>query len=268
MRFKDKVAVVTGGARGIGEAVSLGLAAEGAIVIIVDVLGPEANDTANRIRESGSEASSFVIDVTKSEQVNKMVEAVINAYGSIDVLVNCAGIIIASPIIDCQEEDWDRVLDVNLKGIFLCSQAVGKQMIKQKRGSIVNISSTGGISPSFGLSAYSVSKAGVSMLTRLMAIEWAAYNIRVNAVCPGPIATYVLDRAYLDPVKRAAREVSIPLGRFGKPEEVAKAILFLASDDAGYITAENLLIDGGADSSTTLLVDVIKQQMMEKSLKI
>lgn len=265
MRFKGKVAVVTGGARGIGEAVSLGLAREGAIVNIIDVLETEANDTVNKIRENGGEARSFIVDVSKSDQVNKMAEEVIKAYGSIDILANCAGIIIASPIIDCKEEDWDKVLNVNLKGIFLSSQAVGKQMIKQKKGSIVNISSTGGISPSFGLSAYSISKAGVSMLTRLMAIEWAAYNIRVNAVCPGPIATYVLDRAYEDPVKRAAREASIPLNRFGTTEEVANAILFLASDESGYITAENLLVDGGADSSTTLLVDVIKQKMLEKS---
>jgi len=265
MRFKGKVAVVTGGARGIGEAVSLSLAREGAIVNIVDVLESEANDIVNKIRENGGEACSFIVDVSNSDQVNKMVDEVVKANGSIDILVNCAGILIASPIIDCKEEDWDKVLNINLKGIFLCCQAVAKQMIRQKRGAIVNISSTGGISPSFGLSAYSISKAGVSMLTRLMAIEWAAYNIRVNAVCPGPIATYVLDRAYEDPVKRAAREASIPLNRFGTTEEVANAILFLASDEAGYITAENLLIDGGADSSTTLLVDVIKQQMMEKS---
>ncbi|MCG9967729.1 SDR family oxidoreductase [Pelotomaculum terephthalicicum JT] len=264
MRFKGKVAVVTGGARGIGEAVTLGLAREGAVVNIVDVLETESNDIVNKIRENGGEGRSFIVDVTKSDQVNKMVEEVIGAYGSIDILVNCAGILIASPIIDCKEEDWDKVLSINLKGIFLSSQAVGKQMIKQRRGSIVNISSTGGISPSFGLSAYSISKAGVSMLTRLMAIEWAAYNIRVNAVCPGPIATYVLDRAYEDPVKRVAREASIPLNRFGTTEEVANAILFLASDEAGYITAENLLVDGGADSSTTLLVDVIKQKMLEK----
>jgi len=265
MRFKGKVAVVTGGARGIGETVSLGLAREGAIVNIVDVLDSEANETVNKIKENGGDARSFIVDVSNSEEVNKMVEEVVKANGSIDILANCAGILTASPIIDCKEEDWDKVLSINLKGIFLSSQAVGKQMIKQRRGSIVNISSTGGISPSFGLSAYSISKAGVSMLTRLMAIEWAAYNIRVNAVCPGPIATYVLDRAYEDPVKRAAREASIPLNRFGTTEEVANAILFLASDEAGYITAENLLVDGGADSSTTLLVDVIKQKMLEKS---
>ncbi|MCL2336898.1 MAG: SDR family oxidoreductase [Firmicutes bacterium] len=265
MRFKEKVAVVTGGARGIGKAVALQLAREGAMVNIIDTLASELTDVVNQINANGAEARGFIVDVSKSSQVKEMAEEVISVYGRIDTLINCAGILIASPIIDCKEEDWDKVLNINLKGIFLCSQAVGKHMINQKSGSIVNISSTGGISPSVGLSAYSTSKAGVSMLTRQMAMEWAGYNIRVNAVCPGPIATHVLDRAYEEPVKRAARAASIPLNRFGTPEEVAKAILFLASDEASYITAENLLVDGGSDSSVTYLVEVIKQKMMAEA---
>ena len=186
-----------------------------------------------------------------------MVRDVLKIFGRIDGLVNVAGIFMKSPIEEVSEQDWDRVIAVNLKGTFLCSQAVGREMIKQGGGSIVNFASVAGHTPQIYSGAYSPSKAGVVLLTKIMAVEWAKYNIRVNAVSPGPIVTPMTDSIYNTETLRKARTRSIPMNRFGNPEEVAKAVVFLVSDESSYVTGHALSIDGGSLDSMFYLVGLL-----------
>jgi NAD(P)-dependent dehydrogenase (short-subunit alcohol dehydrogenase family) len=174
-----------------------------------------------------------------------MVDQVVDAFGRIDILVNNAGISHVLPAEDHTEEIWDAIIDTNLKGAFLCAQAVGRQMIKQKRGTIVNMSSQAGTIGLLNHVAYCASKAGIDLLTKVLAIEWAPHNIRVNAVAPTAISTPMTDKVFADPEVRAGVTSKIPLGRFGNPEEVAGAVIFLASEASSMITGHILLVDGG-----------------------
>lgn len=253
MMLKDKVAIITGASRGIGKAIAKVLAREGAIVILI-ARSDKVYDTAKEINALGHKAFAFKADVADFDQIDETVKKVLNKFGKIDILVNNAGIYPSMPLIDMTEEFWDKILAINLKGVFNCTKAVLPSMIKQRRGKIVNISSVTGPMVSIpGMTAYSASKGGVSGFTRALALEVAQYNINVNAVCPGYIDTpgvrEKMRKSGLSPseIEERIRRLSqsVPLRRLGKPEEVAELVLFLVSDKSDYITGVEIVIDGG-----------------------
>jgi len=256
MKLKGKTAIVTGASQGIGKGIALELADAGANVVINYNNNKEA---ATKVREeiNNLKRNAIIVkaDVSKQDEVKHLVEEAINKYHKIDILVNNAGIFIGGPIENLKEQDWERVIDVNLKGVFLCCQAVGKNMISNKSGgSIINIASISGSMPEINLGAYTPSKAGVIGLTRLLAIEWAKYNIRVNSISPGPIMTALQRKAYNTVDLLNARNNAIPMQRHGKPEEIGKLAVFLAYDDSSFITGEDIKADGGSINSLFYLV--------------
>ena len=251
-RLEGKVAIVTGAARGIGKEIATALAKEGANLALCDLDIERLEKHSIKLEEEyGLKALPFKVDVSKSDQILAMVEEVVKRFGKIDILVNNAGIAIKKRFLDISEKEWNEVIDVNLKGVFLFSQAVAKRMIEGKiRGSIVNISSIAGIIAYGPAGApYSASKAGVNILTKHMAYELAPFGIRVNAIAPGIVETELSKSGLKNEVSRASRLKRIPLGRIGKPEDVARAVVFLASDESSYITGEVLVVDGGMISA-------------------
>jgi len=257
MKLQGKVAIVTGSGRGIGKAISLEFARQGADVVVNAHRDIKAIfETAEEIRSLGRKSLPIVADVSNNEDVKKLVSETIKQFGKIDILVNNAGIMRSAPIEQLSEDDWDSVMNINLKGTFLCSKYVSQQMIKQKSGVIINIASIAGLIPEIFAGAYSPSKAGLINLTQLLALEWAKYNIRVNAICPGSIETAMTDAEWPGK-KREARIKAIPLNRFGKPEEVAKTAVFLACDDSSYMTGHALVMDGGSSISMYYLVHLL-----------
>jgi NAD(P)-dependent dehydrogenase (short-subunit alcohol dehydrogenase family) len=263
MKLEGKVVIVTGSSQGIGSGIALKFAEEGADVLVNyhknKIL---AEDVAAKIRRLGCKALTFKADVSYKTDVNRMVQTALDKFGRIDILVNNAGIFIGGGIADLNEDVWDRVMAVNLKGVFLCCQAIGNYMIANKvKGSIINIASISGRLPELNGNAYSPSKAGVISLSALLAVEWAKYGIRVNALSPGPVMTPLQQKIYSTPALLAARNRGIPMNRHGRPEEIGKAAVFLASDDSSYVTGENLSVDGG---SLVSMYDLI-HQLAEKS---
>ena len=244
MRLKDTVALITGGARGIGATTAFLFAEEGAKVGIVDLREEDLKRTKAQAKEKGFELKIFVGDVSKKDQIEKVIRQLVEEFGRIDVLVNNAGIAISRPFLEKSVEDWKKTLEVNLIGVFLCSQAAARYMLKQKSGKIINISSIRGIDHCGreGIMDYSASKAAVISLTKTMAKELAPY-INVNTVAPGHTNTEMI-KSLPEEVKRNMIEGSY-LKRLAEPEEIAKAILFLASNDADFITGQLLLVDGG-----------------------
>jgi len=243
MRLKDKVALITGGARGIGRAIALCFAKEGAGIVIWDVNIQEAEKTCQDIQALGSKAFAQAVDVTDYEKVEEAANKILDKYGKVDILVNNAGIAKDNILLRMTEAEWDAVLDVNLKGTFNCTKAVSKAMLKQRFGRIINIASIIGIIGNVGQANYSASKAGIIALTKTTAKELASRNINVNAVAPGFIQTDMTAKLPKD-VKEKMRGV-IPAGRFGSPDDVAGACLFLAAEEAGYITGQTIVVDGG-----------------------
>jgi len=256
MKLDGKVAIITGSGQGIGRTISLVFAREGAKIVLNDVNINTLAKTAEEIRSLGREVLPIRADVSNGNDAKEMVNKSIKKFGRIDILVNNAGIMRNAPIEQLSEDDWDAVMNVNLKGVFLCSKYVGQQMIKQKSGVLINIASIAGLNPQIHAGAYSVSKAGVISLTELLAMEWATHSIRVNAICPGPTKTTLFDSCWSGE-RREARKKAIPIGRFGEPEDIAKAALFLASDDASYLTGHTLVVDGGSSKCLYHLVDQI-----------
>lgn len=242
--LSGKVAIVTGGSRGIGRAVSLALADAGADVAVVYAGNRQkAEETMAEIEQRGRRGAMIQADVSRADQVDSAVKQVLDTFGRIDILVNNAGITRDNLVLRMKEEDWDRVIDTNLKGTFLFSKAVIRTMMKQRFGRIINISSVVGVSGNQGQANYVAAKAGVIGMTKAMARELASRGITVNAVAPGFIETDMT--AVLGEEVRNQIMNQIPLARFGSPKDVAAAVRFLASDDASYITGQTLHVDGG-----------------------
>ncbi|MEW6274706.1 MAG: glucose 1-dehydrogenase [Bacillota bacterium] len=243
--LNGKTALVTGSSRGIGRAMALGLAHFGADIIVVSRNYDECEKTAAEIRQLGKKALSVKCNVTRKSDVEELVAKAVQEFGKIDVLVNNAGTNIRKLLVDYAEEDWDKVLNTNLKGIFLVGQAVARQMIAQRSGKIINISSIlGGI----GLPnqcAYASSKGGINQLTKVMALELAPYNINVNAIAPAYINTPMVQAWLADPTRYAEIVGSTALGRVGEPADLIGPVVFLASDASNYITGHILYVDGG-----------------------
>ncbi len=240
-RFEGKVAIVTGGARGIGGATVARLAAEGARVMAADVTEP-----ARAI-----ENTSFVrTDVASSGEVSDMVAATVQLWGRLDILVNNAGVGFLANTVDTAEEDWDRVFAINTRAIYLGCKAAIPEMRKSGGGAIVNVASISGLAGDYGMAAYNASKGAVVNYTRSLAVDGAAEGIRVNAVCPGLVATDMANAALADPLDREFWFERIPLGRAADPAELASVIAFLASDDASYVTGAIIAADGGASAHT------------------
>ena len=241
--LENKIALVTGAARGIGQAIALQLAADGADLALCDVKAEWLDDTAAKVKALGRRVETYAMDVANGAAVGEAVAKILADFGRIDVLVNNAGITRDTLLIRMTEEDWDAVLDINLKGAFLVTKAVVKSMMKQRSGAIVNIASVVGIMGNPGQANYTASKAGLIALTKTTAKEMGSRNVRVNAVAPGFIRTAMTDKLAA-PVKDAMLKM-VPLGRLGEPEDVAKAVAFLASDAAAYVNGQTLAVCGG-----------------------
>lgn len=239
----NKIAIVTGAARGIGAKISERFAEEGARIVVVDIDPTLAENQAKALSENGAEAAAYVVDVSNTEAVKELVTEVVKRFGKVDILVNNAGITRDGLLLTMSERDWDAVIAVNLKSVFNFTKAIARPMIKQKCGSIINISSVVGLIGNAGQFNYASSKAGVIGATKSAAKELAARNIRVNAIAPGYIQTAMTDK--LDEKARNALLELIPAKTLGQPKDVANAALFLASDWASYITGEVLRVDGG-----------------------
>lgn len=245
MKFEGKTVIVTGAGRGIGEAYALGFARERANVVVVDVVASRAESTAKKVEEAGGNSLVQAIDVSKKQDVDVMAEKTVERFGRIDALVNNAGALFQEPFLTSTEEQYYKIYDVNVKGLFLCAQAVARQMIKQKKGKIINVSSIAAIVGQANLSLYSSSKGAVLSLTRAMALELAPHNIQVNAILPGTTETPMAADALANPETRAQLTSGIPLGRLGKPEDHVGAVLYFASEESNWCTGQTLIVDGG-----------------------
>ncbi|MCS5620926.1 MAG: 3-oxoacyl-[acyl-carrier-protein] reductase [Nitrospinaceae bacterium] len=243
MELQNKVALVTGGAQGIGKTISEELVQNGAHVVLGDVNLEGAQATAEAINNNGGSASAVKIDVSNPAEVKQVFDSILKDKKPIDIMINNAGITRDGLMVRMKEADWDRVLNINLKGTFLCSQQAAKQMMKQKSGAIVNIASIVGVMGNFGQANYSASKAGVIGLTKTLAREVASRGIRVNAVAPGFIDTEMTQ--VLDESVRQKLIEQIPLAKLGLPEDVARCVAFLVSDRSSYITGQVINVNGG-----------------------
>ncbi|MFH0877971.1 MAG: 3-oxoacyl-[acyl-carrier-protein] reductase [Candidatus Omnitrophota bacterium] len=243
MQLKDKVALITGGARGIGREIALLFAGQGADIAICDVNKEIAAVTQKEIEAVGRRCFVFETDVTNFKQVEEMVNNILDNLKHLDILVNNAGITRDNLLLRMSEDDWDKVLAVNLKGVFNCTKAVSRAMIKQRSGKIVNIASIIGIMGNAGQANYAASKGGIISFTKSVAKELASRNVNVNAVAPGFIQTAMTDKLTED--QRKSMLINIPLNRLGVAEDVAQTCLFLASSESDYITGQTIVVDGG-----------------------
>ena len=255
----ERVALVTGGGRGIGRAIALRFAREGADVAVIDVDGEMAGDLAREIQALGRRSTATIADVSDFRAVRAAVREITATLGRIDVLVNNAGIEKKAPLLEIDPEDWQRQLDVNLSGTFYCTQAVAAEMAKRHYGRIVNLASVAGIIGPIDLAAYGASKAGVIGLTRAAALDLADFGITVNAIAPGPIETELMLGAWTAEALRE-RPQHGAIARFGTVEEIAHVALFLASEESGFITGTTLSVDGGAVAAGAYMVEKYRRR--------
>jgi NAD(P)-dependent dehydrogenase (short-subunit alcohol dehydrogenase family) len=245
-RLDGRVVVITGAAQGLGLAMAEALSSVGASIVIGDVQDVKAEEAADSIaKHYGNMTYALHMDVSDTSSINQAAQEILAKFGKIDILINNAGIAQRKRIEDVEERDWDRVMDINLKGVFLCSQAFGGSMIEQKRGKIINISSVVGFLGAEERISYGVSKSGVAHLTRLFASEWAKYGITVNAIAPGYLLTEMTESYFNQPDVKQKYLETVPLRRFGKPNDLSGLVVFLASDASNYITGQIFFVDGG-----------------------
>lgn len=242
-----EVAIVTGSRRGIGRTIALAFAEAGANVAVCDLVveDGELQAVAEEIQRLGRRSLAIQADTSKKMDVNNLVRKVVDQFGVIDILVNNAGIMIKSPLLEMPENDWDRLMSVDLKGYYLCSQAVGRRMVEQKKGKIINIASQYAFKVTPGMGVYSIAKAGVVMLTRVLAQELGSYRIRANAIAPCLVKTEFSRPSWSDPEYLKQVEATIPLGRVAETTDLVGAALFLASEASCYVTGHTILVDGG-----------------------
>jgi len=245
MRLEKQVAIVTGAGQGIGRAIAKTLAREGATVVVNDIDLEKATKVAEEIKSQGGQALPVKADVSKGDEVNNLVEKTLESYKRVDILVNNAGIAKLTRLLELTEAEWDRTMNINIKGQFLCSKAVIAHMIKQERGKIVNVASLAAHIGAPGLAAYGASKGGVVQLTKALAVELGKFNIMVNAVSPGLTMTDLIKSAVKDRPDFIEGMDRIPLRRAAEPEDIANAVLFLASSESDYITGQVIIVDGG-----------------------
>lgn len=243
--LSGKIALVTGAASGLGRAIAVGLAKAGASVSAADIDLEGAERTAEEIRVAGGKAIALQVDVCEPAQVKKMVDSTLAEFNSLDIAFNIPGINVRKYALELSEEEWDRVIDVNLKGVFLCAKCVGKIMVQQRRGSMINMASIFGAVCMPRQVAYASSKGGVLQMTKVLAVEWAPYGVRVNALAPAYVKTPLVrqvmeDKAWYEDVRGRT-----PLGRLAEPEEIVGPALFLASDASSYVTGTVIFVDGG-----------------------
>jgi NAD(P)-dependent dehydrogenase (short-subunit alcohol dehydrogenase family) len=245
--FENKVALITGGSYGIGRATAVAFAQRGARVVIADWIEDTEGETLRLVTEAGSEAVFVTCDVSKSSDVKAMIDKTVSTFGTLDFAFNNAGIEgLMAPVHQCTEENWDKTIAINLKGVWLCMKYEIEQMVKQGKGAIVNCSSVAGLNGFANLPAYVASKHGVIGLTKTAALENAKTNIRVNAVCPGVIHTSMIDRITHGDKEAEKQYIAIePVGRMGDPKEVAETVVWLCSNAASFVTGDAIAVDGG-----------------------
>ena len=248
LNLKNKTAIITGARQGMGRTHALTLAKAGAKVVVSDISLENCEKVVKEIKKEGGEAMAIKCDVSKEQEVDEMMKKTIKKWGKIDILVNNAEICQFKPFLELTEEEWDRTININLKGYFLCAQAAAKAMAKQKSGAIINIASVAMGQQGIGFSNiahYCASKGGIVGMTEAMAVELATYNIRVNAIAPGMIDTPMIDPIKKDPQQEKAILARVPMQRMGQAQEVSNLVLFLASDESSYMTGSTVVIDGG-----------------------
>ncbi len=238
-----QIAIVTGSARGIGQSIAVELARQGADVVVADII--PGNATVNKIKALKRKSFFIKVDVSKKEEIENVVTETIKKFRKIDILVNNAGIFKQGPSETFKEEDWEKTIDVNLKGYFLFAQAAGRYMLKKKKGCIINVASVAGIRGYPQAAAYCASKGGINLLTKSLAADWSPLGVRVNSICPGIIETAMTKDILANKKVKQAMLMKIPLRRTGKPVDIAGGAVFLASDASSYITGQELVIDGG-----------------------
>ena len=248
--LEGKVAIVTGGRRGIGRAIALAFAQAGADIVVCDrvVEDGEIEAVAEEIRRLGRRSLAVQADITQKSDVDNLVQRVVDEFSAVDILVNSAAMNIRAPLLELREDGWDRIINTDLKGYYLCSQVVGKRMVDQKRGNIINMASTAAMKAAPEMGAYCIAKAGVVMLTRVLALELAKYNIRVNAIAPSIVKTKFSQPLWSDPDTLKQIEAEIPLGRLAETGDIIGSALFLASDASSYITGHTIIVDGGLNA--------------------
>ena len=247
--LKGKVAIVTGGGRGIGKAISLGLAECGATVVAASRTKEEIDAAAKEIKDKGGEAMAIVIDLMVADQIDALVDETVKAYGRVDILINNAARSFMRPLMDLREDGYDKIFNVNVKAAFLLSRSVAKMMMEKGGGRIINITTVGAVRGGAGMGIYHSSKAALNMLTKCMAVEWAQFNINVNAVGPGLTKTPFSEPIWSNPEVEKAITSRIPKGRLADPEDIVGAVLFLCSEDSTFITGESIYVDGGTLAS-------------------
>lgn len=243
--LEGKVAIVTGGGTGIGRGIALEFAEAGADVVVASRRLSVLEKVSEEVKTLGKRSLAVQTDISRKTDVDNLVQRVMDEFGGIDILVNNAVIFPHAPLLELSEDDWDEAFNVNLKGYYLCCQAVGKGMVERKKGNIINIVSVAGMRASVANSAYSIAKAGVIMLTRGLARELASYNIRVNAIAPGVVRVERSQNWLSNPEHLKQEEARMPLGRMGEPSDIGSVAVFLASDASSYMTGSTIVVDGG-----------------------